>query len=581
MSRRKTAGKPSSKSNYDIEALLDELFRSPNILRQEEVLSILTEKIGDEKVIHKVFKYYTKRFNAIQKHVKEFYEKIIAKYGNNIPEYKILKKAREYADKYRLEDAEFKLFSTMMMERAFGKYTKYEYVKNTPMGLALGYEVKPRTTRLKIKDSTDKQFIDKIIGVYKASEMLNRQIKIQSFTYTDSSTLSLTGKFDQTKNTLYKFIHPLIAALFIPKITILEERMIMTNIAGLVAKLSKGEPIQDYITDQLYKDLVMDPNQQHEFSGTNVFEDLYNRSLLQTTLWEAINHLRTGRYYDFDSAKFETVLSKYPASIFDAPDMAYVPDTGNMLRKIMNAFSFRPTLVSVSKVQNFVTPFMSNNYVMSNSEDKKAPTSVSMINIRLPPTDPNSNEVQPDIKLSEQFSSSQWFTSSKYDPTVYTQKIISSNGVLFFYVNRYYSAITYNKPQPETNMPFSSGYPNKDIYFVNQLPLMFSDTQRVNARPVDANFKMAIEGSTFVLRSVVCVETFSLQDSEINMGTSSIIIDQNLGNYYYYHPHSAGKMNDGTVIDPVGMLTDNAEYGVTFSEKTRKYGTVFMYAKEY
>lgn len=566
-----TSIKKDNSSN--IESLVNDLFKSKDILKEEDVIRELRIKLNnDDKLISKTLNFFTKRYNVIQKKAEEFKEKLMDKYSN-LPISDVLEKAREYGDKYKFTDQEFQLFINIIKYNQFGKFNKYEFVESTPMGNALGYEVKPKTTKLNMKNGNDKIIVEKIIALYYETQVLDKRIKIQSLTYNDSSILSLTGKFDESRNTIYKYVHPILAALFIPKISVLEERMVMTNIAGLVTKLSKGDQILDYPTKQLYDDLVTDPNQTVEFSGSNVFDDLMNRSLIQIKLWEAIHCLRLGRYYDFDSTQFDSILSKYPASIFDAPDLAYVHDAGNILRRLLNAFSFRPTLVSVSKIQNSFNPLSFENYIVSNSNtNEKTPTFVPMINIRLPPIN-NTKDIQPNIQLSDTISSSQWFTTNKYNPTVYNQNIISSNGVLFFYINRSYSTVNYGNK-------YNTHEQSDNIYLVNQLPLMFNEIQKVNIRPVDANLKMLFGNSTFLLRSVVCAETFGLIDSEINMNSSTVIIDHNSNNYYYYHPHSAGRMNDGTVVDPVGLLSNNPSYGITFNETVRKYGIVYMYVRE-
>lgn len=567
-------------SNKNNEELLNDLFKSKDILHEDEILKRLRDNFKDnDKLINKTYKYFVKRYNVIKKHAEEFRKKLSDKYAN-LPVYKLLKKARQYADKYQLTDAEYQLFLNIIKRNQFGKFSTYKYIENTPMGIALGYDARPKTIKLKIKDSYEQQMVNKIDKLYRSSMALDKQIKIQSFTYKDSSKVALIGKFDEKKDTIFKYIHPLIAALFIPKITILEERMIMTNISGLVTKLSKGEQILDYPTKALYDDLVTDPNQSTEFSGINIYDDLYNRASLQIVLWKAINYIRMGKYYEFDSADFDNVLSKYPSSIFDAPDLAYTQDAGNMLRRIMNAFSFRPTQVSLTKTPNSIFPFTSEHYIVSEPDNEKTPTFVSMINIRLPPNE-NKDKTLNQIKLSDNYSSSQWFTSTKYNPTVYTQKIMASNGVLFFYVNRNYSTVRANYlNQRQPNYSNYPNYSNNNTYFVNQLPLMFSESQKINTRPVDTDMKMTIQGSVFELRSVICTETLDLSGTEVSMGTSAIIIDQNLNNYYYYHPQDAGKMNDGSIIDPIELLTNNPQYGVTFNEKIRNYGTIFMYAKE-
>jgi len=335
--------------------------------------------------------------------------------------------------------------------------------------------------------------------------------------------------------------------------------------------------IEDYPTLNFYQDIIRDPNQNSKYySSLKPLDDLKLRCQLQVQLWQGVNALRNGKYYDFDSARFMKIISLYPSSLYDAPDQLLSDDCGTILRRILNAFSFRPTTVSISNIipQDFkdistvLTGVfdLSQYYPYINHDSSIKKSAVSMITVRLPYIDNNDNndDNKDDtvIELGLQTSPSQWFME-KNVPELFKQKIIASNGVLFFYVNRNYTSIN--------EATFVDG-----SYQFNQLPASFIGTSKVNTKPVSFNMSLNIENKLFNLRSVVVTETVQIDGPEkinINSGNAAIIMTENGQGYLYYNPLSAGTYKNNTKRSPITRF-DNPSDATDIASKK---GTIFVY----
>ena len=578
MSRKIQVKKYVDDSRSDVsgkaESLVNSLFKSEDILKEQDILKKLKDLYKDnDKLVRKAYKYFTKRYEAIDKHARLFKERLLSKYQYlDLP--KIIKKAQQYAQKYHLSDPEFHLFMNLIKRDNVGKYNNEFFIEEqTPMGKALGYEVKKPVSLA--YSASDETYLKKILTFYQQLLTLNQKVKVQSLTYHSCDYPALTGKYDEHYDDNLNYVHPILAAMFIPKIEAIEERFVMTNIAGIVNSLYTGRPIKDYPNRILYEDIATDKNQL-AYSKMTPFEDLYIRAKLQAKIWEGIIYLRTGKYFKFDNNEFNKLITKYPVNIFDAPDMAFTQDCGNVLRRILNAFSFKPSVVRIIKTEDRYKMFDDHLFKQKTVENKKLVNIVSIINVRLPTDD----SVNYDIHLSDNLTSSQWFSkSSNMTPVSYEQKIIKSEGVIFFYVNRNYNTIQIDdeyksRDIEERLMNRHDQFGYKGNYMVNSLPYIFSDTQKLNQRPVYANENININGDVFSLRSCVLTESIKVDDISIAGNTSAIIFDDS--QVYYYNPSKAGIVydNTGAKLEPISAIDKNEAMSFISTN-----GVVYIFAK--
>lgn len=555
-------------------ALVNQIFKSDDIMHENEIIKKLREIYhDDDKLIAKAHKYFVKRFNAISEHAKEFKVKLMTKY-QYMDLTKIMKKAAEYAAKYRMTPAEYHLFLNLVKKDNAGKFNKYTYEERTDMGRALGYE--PKKFAKLSYNNEDKKYLDSILAFYKASRELDKKIKINALTYTDCDPAVINTTYDKhlDNKAANNIIHPLIAAMFLPKISGFDTRMLMTSIPYIITTIYNGDEVKDLPNKFLYGDIVTDKNQP-AYSSMTPYQDLYTRSVLQAKLWEAVLQLRNGHFYHFNNDEFNEIISKYPANIFDAPDMLFTQDAGNVLRRIMNAFSFNPTIVKVTKTADKFSADSDGAIYKSKVEnDKKYVSVVPMINIRLPTDD----KEKYNITINDNITSSQWFSKENdITPVSYEQKIINSEDVLIFYVNRNFNTISINTDttNQEEKLMNRHNIANTNIYqsYVQSLPLMFSNVQKINDMKVETPDQLTINGNIFGLRSVVTVESIDVAGTPIIGETSAIIFGKD-DNVFYYNPLKADKAVGDSKYDPITVITRQSA-----TEAIEKHGMVYIYAK--
>jgi len=555
-------------SEQNIDEVLKKLWTADKILYGQEVIDYLKTLKTPEKIISEVFDIYNKQFKELEKHARIFKDRILEKYPD-ISLSKFTDKLKKYMKKYDLSNAESIMVQKLIFDNSntvYGKHIDYSY---TELGKLLGYDPEMLMTGLKY-NSEDKGLVNDIIEIDNKFQSLSKLIKIQSLTYTDCELRAMSGQYDEIHHNINNYVHPVIAALFLPKIKVLEERILLSNIAHLIALKNNHMMIDDYPTINLYQDMITDPNQNSKYYTTlKPLDDLKLRCQLQVQLWYGVNALRNGKYYDFDSARFMKIIGLYPSSLYDAPDQFLSDDCGTILRRILNAFSFRPTWVNISSIlpDDFkdITSVLggvfnlTQYYPYINHEPTSTRAKVSMITVRLPYID-DENKDEP-IELSLQSSTSQWFVE-KNIPELYKQRVIQSNGVLFFYVNRNYTSIN--------EATFVDG-----SYQFNQLPVSLVGTIKVNIKQVKFNSDLSIDNKDFKLKSIVVTETIEIDGQEkinINAGNGAIIIsDENV--YYYYHPGRAGTFKDNLKVTPISRISSISDANDIISKK----GTIFVY----
>jgi hypothetical protein len=333
-------------------------------------------------------------------------------YGH--PLHIILNKAIKYKKKYNLSEEEFELFrqyyqKSMNSRNGIGKLDIL--LPNTNMAKIFGDD--PYTNRKIHVNEGDHRIVKEIIGLYDNNRMLWQQVTLQSITYNYINTVS--EKFDQPYDRLEpvdptniakgkvipndagttnysSFIHPVIAAMFLPKIAGFDEYFLFTNLAYILRCKYLGEPITTFHSYLMLYNLVTDPNDV-VCNADSPIKDILNRVILQMTLWKNVNRLRHGVVYDtynsFVAADFMMHIDNCKLSTYDAPDLMMIGDENIIIRRILSSLAYRcATMYSVPTM----APMMNNNIQMNTLNMPFNYTQVSkvaMIYIRLPPTGAN------------------------------------------------------------------------------------------------------------------------------------------------------------------------------------------------
>ena len=394
-------------TNINIEKEVAELFKKGG---DRASMNDLRRKFGDDKIFDNIQEAYFEKLSYIRKRSIKFTKLIERKYGMyGHPLHIILNKAIKYKKKYNLSEEEFELFrqyyqKSMNSRNSVGKLDIL--LPNTNMAKIFGDD--PYTNRKIHVNEGDHRIVKEIIQLYDVNRMLWQQVTLQSITYNsmtlikekfdepyDSAVAAVAGSGRQVvlnedrTNNYSSFIHPVVAAMFLPKIANFDEYFLFTNLAYILRCKYNGEPISTFHSYLMLYNLVTDPNDV-VCNADSPIKDILNRVILQMTLWKNVNRLRQGGVYDsynsFVAADFMMQIDNCKLSTYDAPDLMMIGDENIIIRRILSSLAYRcATMYSVPTM----APMMNNNIQLNTFNMPFNYTQVSkvaMIYIRLPPT---------------------------------------------------------------------------------------------------------------------------------------------------------------------------------------------------
>lgn len=569
-------------------------------------ISALREKYPhDDYIIEGYLNQAAKRHNTIRKYARKLANKVMTKYSDGSKTlHEIFDIMRKYKNDNKWTDFEFdefrkelayRLSGTPQVKLAYGQYNILnKSIINKTLGAPISWNMRVGDG-LKIKDS-EHGILSEIFSLYERYQSLHRSVIMLSLMYDDCSVAAMTGTFKRETHIATNHIHPVVACLFLPKFEILEYHMLYSNFGSIISTRYKRQPITNEPDALLFYDITSDPN-DIVCEIKSPITDLRNRYKMQISLWETVLNLRNGRYYDDKSiGDFLATLHACRNNMYDNADSAYAQDEGSILKRLLNVFSLRPTIVSTKPI-NGVASFMAtysmgrptNNLTISNgvfpfnSQPIATITSIPMINLQLPPY---ADATSAPIDITEALHQTIWINENKVIiPKEHS--IIYSKEILIFYVNRRVQRIyikTYANP-----ISFS------------QLPLTMANFEKLNSYALYVPERLSIRSAedTFLLRSVVALtETEIVQNgnkTSIITGSTGLImthrdISRNIFNqqYYLYDPFGASL----PVEQPGGYITNKpislinpyvTPFGSTtpsFADMASTKGTIFIYGKE-
>jgi len=378
-------------------------------------------------------------------------------------------------------------------------------------------------------------------------------------------------------------IHPLIFALFFPKIIAAEERMLRANFGRLCAQraqafLKSSVAYERYITEDatadniLAADISKDPNSLAYFSDDKPIENLLKRFKIQIKLWENVESLRRGRLFSqskFDEVDaisgFITELNSYEWTYFDSPDMFQVQDEGSILKKLLAVFSWRP----IFSIIQTVPPTMGGRAEGGMIDQASAVFMYTpLINVNL---HANFYNIESSVKkvtdLESTFTYSNWYMEHKmWVPKVF--KVIDCTDVLFFNINR----------KSHTPALEQSGA-NIGLNYVNVSP--FAGIKTIMKQAIQAYDPLPLAGKLFRRRSAVCAKVIELSTSGTSyneqIGTIALVSADD-GTLFVYDPLAVTEQasNNMAVYTIPGSGTDD-EPG--YEELLSTLGTIIVYTK--
>ena len=553
-SQNRNEKKNSSSINDEVQKLL----RKNGKITSSDFMR-LKEKYGDDDLVDSIQNMYAEKYTNITKKAKKFAQLIREKYSNTqTPFHSLLEKAIKYKVKYGLSDDEFAEFQRIYEQELVGnKSTDIIRPQTNLMKVLGGITFDYNGFKSKLSDD-DYKYLQEILKLHASNKPLHAQVLLQSMQYTDCAIESLSGNYNRDLNRIGDHVHPVIAALFLPKFNIVDQFFLWSNIAGIVKSRYNNERLHSRPDYELFHALTTDPN-DIVCDNRSPILDLLNRAQLQSQLWNSVLHLRNGQYYNASFKDFITSVDLCKLNKQDTPDLLYGRFDGVIIKRLLSAFSFRPTIVTTTPIVSVVSI---NPYLLNN---KPLVSTIPMINMRLPPLGGSS------VQLSDAINQTQFFLENGQIVPRNTS-IIWSRGVLIFYVDRRSNTISYNDQITRINM--------------NMLPSSLSVVggfERINDSNVIIKSTLSIRKETFELQSVVIAETNTI-DKDLMISSSTLIIhnpDFDNGvyrkpSYYCYDPYQPNK--NPKIQRPITVISEiHTNPILNFMEMAQTRGMVYIY----
>lgn len=556
------------------------------------IVHIMRAERKDEKEIAAFVEKYEESRRRIKKSMKKFADKIEQKYGPlDLPE--LMRKGLKFAQKHNLTQAEQEAFKAHILRGDADKpYLPFQELEYTDMSKFLGFS-SASGTMLEVKPS-DQDALHEIARLYEMNRPLHAALKANISTYRDCAPEAISGKFDRKKDNVNNFIHPIIAALFLPIIKTIEQRMLYSNIGRMVVQRAAmylrkysstmGTDTQEELKRdfELSYDIARDPNSLNNYLGDeSPMANLLKRYKIQIELWRNVLKLREGQYYskgDFAESDaisgLTRVLNSFDWMYFDSPELFHVQDEGTVLRKLLATFSLRPTYTQVSSFLN-----RSGMGYANFGAARLTFINTPIINIKLPINVYGGRNVMPSVRLSSALTQSTFFIENRMIVPK-NIAVVHSREVVFFYANRRFQSVNFT---------------GLDICFKYMaLPGTMSSVSNINETELHFEHEEYIGTGRFKLRSVAVLNKLS-NHAFATTGCSSIIVlptNMALGRttqqYLYYNPIAASiqyqnnNVGDFVSNDPITIMPETSMDPTIpgFIETVRRCGTVFIYSQD-
>jgi urease beta subunit len=572
--RQDRSERPERRSDEVIDREVRELLKTGRSTLSASDISRVHERIKDPKLAEVVQDAWAEKQEEIQERSKDIAQKIIEKFGNNTPYHRIIDFMNKYRNKHKLDDITWHALQRQVQLRLQGVDVDRTF-ERTNIARALGHTSTDIPDGLRVEEK-DYKHVENITRRFEETRDLFDTVKYQTITYRDCAMEAITGEFDRNKHATLQHVHPLIAALFLPKIQLLEQQCLLANIGAIVKAKRDRKAIRDPANWMLYHCMVQDPADV-VCSEESPMADLAKRYEVQQRLIETVLSLRNGLYYTPSAGHLIRSLESCRISGIDNPELAFSQDEGALMRRFMSVFSLRPTLIRASTPAVLLGTSPFDRMI---SAPKMSHT--SMLMLRLSPYMPAQAPI--DVSMALRSSAMVW-DGAQF--TQRTQEVHSSYNLLVINVARRMQNVVHN----QYSQPFS----------FTALPVSATGMEQLIDREVAVGQHLQLaDGSSFRLRSAVAVErtTIPSTGSQIICGTSAVIVKQNDTEsgggemYLYYNPGVSrfrvrmsipGKSGDFNQIPPVTAipLTDTPLADGTvpenFTDIVNKRSTVLIY----
>jgi hypothetical protein len=493
------------RSGSTVDAEVANLFKLQNKSQFTNALLSLRQRYRDEDLVNKIQEVFMEKHSHIVKSAKKFAMAVRNKYSNqNVPFHQLLMKARAHAKKHHLSEAEFAEFQRIYEQELAGSGSGEVVIPMTSIMKVLGNITSGADAYFNVNEA-DYRNLQEILKLNDMSRPLHAQVLLQSIQYTGLDARELQQLvFDSKINNPGDHVHPVVAALFLPKIKTIEQHFLYSNMSGIIKSRYNHQPLTTRPDYELFYNLVTDPNDVVCDTRTPV-ADLLHRCNLQNQLWNSVLHLRNGQLYNPSLREFTASVDVCRLNKYDNPDFVYGRHDGTILKRLFSAFSFRPTIVATLPVTSL---FAYNPYSQS---VRPTVTSIPMINVRLSnfgtaaaaaaaaasgrPA-PTTNTLSAALSQTNQFLEGNAVVN-RHTTVMYSRE------VLVFYVDRRSYAFT--AANTLTNLA--------------RLPTSVAGFERINAIALTVEPDITIERDTYSLASAVVADV----NDKLESGTTFVI----------------------------------------------------------
>ena len=330
-----------------------------------ELVNRLRSKYSDDNVVDSIMEYFSDRRKKISKIANVFMDAFQRKYRNDFQTMtlsRFMKKALKYKASYNLSNDEFDEIKRVFEQRLYNSpnaVAQSVIIPNTNVGRVLGHPITESTDGIKPSNTDDYSYLQEILKLFQTFRSLHSYVVLQAMSYQFPLTGSIPlevqhGTFDNKRHNKYVHVHPVIAALFIPKIKSLEDRMLYANIAGIVNTRYNRQRILMKPDYELFYSMVVDPADTI-CDNVSPLRDLKSRAEVQIQLWNNVFNLRSGKPYEASSIEFMQYIDKCKVTNMDHPDLVYLSDEGVILRRLFSIFAFRPIIIQTAPIMNVVS----------------------------------------------------------------------------------------------------------------------------------------------------------------------------------------------------------------------------------
>lgn len=483
MSKRNSRRNQPSKTlniNDEVQSLLR---KSKNNKISHSELNILIKRYNDNDIAQQIQNQFIIKYEKISKRANKFAQIIASKYGNSpIPYHSLLDKAIKYKQIYNLSDDEFALFRRIYELALRGEKKEEVFTPVTNLSKILGSpDINwSGNNEFNVSDNEYK-YLQEILKIESESRTNHRNAFIQSLTYEDCDHKVLNrSKFEPNLgHQMTTYIHPVISALFTPKIDVIETRFIHSNIAALIASRYNKKAIGSRSNFELLHDLRIDPN-DIVCDNSSPMLDLLNRCKLQSAIWNNVLNLRNGQVFKSSSIDLISAIDMCRINKNDTPGLLYGRNDATVIKRLISAFSFRPTIIVSMPL------YPSNPFTSYNVNVKPTINSISMINLRIPENVANDGTYSVGTAVQEQ---KQLIILPNNQYQYSHSQIKFSRGVIIFYIDRRVNYIKLSNYEP---------------FSLDNLPKAMIGLEKIRDTKIQYDQTISISSEKFNFKSALC-----------------------------------------------------------------------------